>query len=202
MENKAVNVANKIMYHISRENNWNIGDVLIAGERENQFWSSCKDYSPRVIVDGKEMSIFQMIDQVSNFEVTQNNITFLYQKLKDVSKEMAFYIREQIFEDVRSKHYPMLPSRQKCLWVCEEDQIAYWKTMKEDCQRSLLTLELNGELFCGDDHWLTADTFSSVDYTDRAKHYWNGEMSDAPRKEFLFYGKAIIKEIISIKALR
>ena len=100
MENKAVNVANKIMYHISRENNWNIGDVLIAGERENQFWSICKDYSPRVIVDGKEMSIFQMIDQVSNFEVTQNNITFLYQQLKDVSKEMAFYIREQNFEDV------------------------------------------------------------------------------------------------------
>ena len=29
MENKAVNVANKIMYHISRENNWNIGDVFL-----------------------------------------------------------------------------------------------------------------------------------------------------------------------------
>lgn len=191
-------VENKIMYHISRENNWNIGDVLIAGEQENQFWRICKDYSKTVKVNGKEMSIFQMIDQVSNFEVTQNNITFLYKNLKDISKETAFYIREQIFEDVRRRYYPTLPSRQKCLWVCEADQLPYWKTMKENCQRSLLTLELHGEIFCGDDHWLTADTFSSIVYSERAKHYWDSKMSNSPRKEFLFYGKAIVKEILSI----
>ena len=193
-----MNVENKMMYHISRENNWNIGDILIAGAKENQFWRICKDYSKMIRVNGVEMSIFQMIDQVSDFDVTQNNITFLYQNLKDISKETAFYIREQVFEDVRSKDYPLLPSRQKCLWVCEEDQLAYWRTMKENCQRSLLTLELNGELFCGDDHWLTADTFSSVVYSERAKHYWAGEMSSTPRKEFLFYGKAIVKEITPI----
>lgn len=99
-----------------------------------------QDYSKMVRVNGVEMSIFQMIDQVLNFEVTQNSITFLYQNLKDISKETTFYIREQIFEDVRSKSYPMLPSRQKCLWVCEEDQLPYLKTIKEDCHRSLLTL--------------------------------------------------------------
>ena len=38
---------------------------------------------------------------------------------------MAFYIREQVFEGIRNKYYPLLPSRQKCLWVCEEDQLAY-----------------------------------------------------------------------------
>ena len=193
-----MNVENKIMYHISRDNNWNIGDVLVAGEKDNQFWSICKDYSKTVRVNGKEMTIFQMIDIVPNFEITQNNITFLYQNLKDIAKETAFYIREQVFEDIRQKHYPELPSRQKCLWVCETDQLSYWKTMKESCQRSLLKLELNGELFCGDDHWLTADTFSSVVYTERAQHYWRGEMSISPRKEFLFYGKAIVKEITPI----
>lgn len=191
-------VENIKLYHISRENTWNIGDVLIAGKDENQFWRICKDYSKTVNVDGQTMSIFQMIDSVPNFEVTQNNITFLYQNLKEISKETAFYIREQVFEDVRQKFFPQLPSRQKCLWVCEENQLPYWKTMKENCQRSLLALELNGELFCGDDHWLTADTFSSIVYSERANHYWAGEMSSSPRKEFLFYGEAIVKDIISI----
>ena len=191
-------VENKMMYHISRENSWNVGDVLVCGEKENEFWRICKNYSRTVSVDGKEMSVFQMFKQVSNFEVTQNNITFLYENLKSISKETAFYIREQVFEDIRQKNYPSLPSRQKCLWVSEYDQIPYWKTMKEDCQRSLLTLELSGELFCADEHWLTADTFSSVVYSERAKHYWTGEMSPAPRKEFLFYGKAIVKEITPI----
>jgi len=191
-------VIGKTLYHISRENSWNIGDVLIAGEQDNQFWCICKDYSKIVNVDGNPMSIFQMIDTVSNFELTQNNITFLYQNLKDISTETALYIREQVFEEVRQRCYPALPSRQKCLWVCEEDQLPYWKTMNINGQRSLLTLDLNGELFCGDDHWLTKDTFSSVIYAERAKHYWAGEMSSHPRKEFLFYGEAIIKEIAPI----
>ena len=193
-----MNVENQTMYHISRENSWNVGDVLVCGEKENEFWRICKNYSRTVSVDGTEMSVFQMFKQVSNFEVTQNNITFLYENLKSISKETAFYIREQVFEDIRQKYYPSLPSRQKCLWVSEYDQIPYWKTMKEDCRRSLLTLELSGELFCVDEHWLTADTFSSVVYSERAKRYWAGEMSPAPRKEFLFYGKAIVKEITPI----
>ena len=60
-----------MMYHISRENSWNVGDVLVCGEKENEFWRICKNYSRTVSVDGKEMSVFQMFKQVSNFEVTQ-----------------------------------------------------------------------------------------------------------------------------------
>lgn len=37
--------------------------------------------------------------------------------------------------------------------------------------------------------------FSSIDYVDKAKHYWSGELSSIPTKEYLFYGQAIIKEI-------
>ena len=191
-------VENKIMYHISRNNSWNDGDIINAGLDENPFWNICKNYSKMIRVNGVEMSVFEMIERVNNFDVTQQNISFLYQVLKDISKETAFYIREQIFEDVRNKEYSMLPSRQKCLWVCEEDQISFWKTINEGRQCSLLTLELTGELFCGDDHWLKADTFSSVEYLERAKHYWSGEMSTNPRKEFLFYGKAIVKGVSSI----
>lgn len=37
-----MNVEKKTTYHISCENSWNIGDVLVTIERENQFWCICK----------------------------------------------------------------------------------------------------------------------------------------------------------------
>lgn len=30
----------KILYHISRENHWKIGDVITAGKTENPFWDA------------------------------------------------------------------------------------------------------------------------------------------------------------------
>lgn len=191
-----MHVERQTMYHISRQMHWKVGDILIAGAEDNEFWSICKDYNRTFKVDGREMTVFEMINTVETFEVSQQNIRFLYMVIKKISKEYAFYVREQIFEAVRQESFPQLPSRQKCLWVCEEDQIPFWADSKTDKEpRCLLTLELTGDLFCGDDYWLDADTFSSLTYTDRAHHYWNGELSDEPHKEFLFIGEAVVKSI-------
>ena len=48
-------VENKILLHISRKTDWEIGDILIAGENENPFWSKCKDFSPMLEVNGKKI---------------------------------------------------------------------------------------------------------------------------------------------------
>lgn len=192
-------VQNKVLYHISRENNWNVGDKITSGESENPFWNFCKNYSPSYLVNGQPVPIFKIFEQFSNFDVTQDNITFLYQVIKDVSKETAFCIREHVFEYIRKEFYPQLPSRQKCLWLTDADQLSYWKTMADNTKRSVLTLELKGDLFCGDDNWLTADTFSSVEYENRAKHYWAGEMTESSRKEYLFYGQALVTDITLIQ---
>lgn len=192
-------IKNRILFHISRENNWKVEDKITSGERENPFWLKCKNYSPKINKDNHIITMFEMFDQNPSFEATQDSIDFLYQQLKNVSKETAFYIREQVFEEVRKEFYPQLPSRQKCLWLSEEDQLPYWKSIVDNEQGYLLTLELNGKVFCGDEYWLKADTFSSIEYVDRAKHYWSGELSSIPRKEYLFHGQGIIKEIISFQ---
>ena len=184
-----------IMYHISRENNWNVGDMITAGIDYNPFWLACLDYSPKVSINNHVMSIHEMIEKKIAFGVSQQNIDFLYKKLRDVSKEFSFLVRELVFEDYRKANFPDLPSRQKCLWTTESTKLPYWKTMSQNTQRSLLTLELEGELFCADEHWLKADTFSAATYLERAKHYWAGDMSSSPIKEYLFSGIALVKEI-------
>lgn len=189
---------NLIMYHISRSDHWKIGDVLICGEKENPFWRKCKDFSPEVRIDDQKMSLFEMFEKVKGFSAVQQNISFLLENLKLISKECAFYIREQAFEDVRQRRYPELPSRKTCLWVTAADGVEYWKTIVTTGQRFLLQLELKGKLFCGDDHWLEIDTLSSVKYAERAEHYWAGEMSSQPNKEYLFSGRAIVKNVSAL----
>ena len=188
-------VSGRTMYHISRENHWKQGDIIFSGVSDNPFWSKCKDYSPKMSVNGQIMSLFEMFDTSINIDATKDNVDHLYNNLKTISKECAFYIREQVFEDVRKNSYTQLPSRQTSLWVTEKDQIDYWKTIITSGPRFLLRLELDGFLFCGDDYWLSADTFSSIEYTQRANHYWAAEMSDNPHKEFLFSGKALVVDV-------
>lgn len=192
-------VIKEYFFHISRDDKWEVGDLISAGIKENPFWLACKNYSPQISLNGEVMSIFAMIDQNPNFTVTKSNIDFLYQNLKNVCKETAFYIREQVFEDVRKELYPQLPSRKKCLWICKENELSYWKTLGGTEKRYLLTLEVTGEVFCGDDTWLTADSLSSVVYSERANRYWAGELGTTPRKEYLFYGQAVVKEISSFQ---
>ena len=189
---------NKEFYHISRQNNWSVDSVITAGINENPFWCTCKNCSVLVTVNQQQMPVVEMINQKYSFDVTQENIDFLYQTIENVSKETALYIREQVFEDVRKSNFPNLPSRQKCLWLCDEKTLPYWNTAVTGPQRYLLTLKVEGQLFCGDDNWLTADTFSSVEYANRAKQYWSGEMTANPRKEYLFYGEAVVKDITQI----
>lgn len=187
-------VENKILLHISRKTDWEIGDILIAGENENPFWSKCKDFSPMLEVNGQKIPLFEIFERYESFDVTENNINFLYGHLKGISKELALYMREQVFEEVRRTNFGFLPSRHKCIWLTDNKDLDYWKTMSEE-RRALLALELNGEIFCGDDNWLIANTFSSIEYERRARHYWTGEFSDTPRKEYLFYGQAIVRKI-------
>lgn len=188
-------VEKQIMYHISRENHWKVGDVIVAGKHDNPFWLACKNYSPTVTANGQKMSVFEMINNRPSFDDLAENIDLLYNALGAVSKEFSFFVREQVFEDYRRENYLDLPSRQKCLWVTEMNQLSYWKTMEQNVLRSLLTLELDGELFCADERWLTANTFSGVEYLERAKHYWAGEKSSFPIEEYLFCGNATIIEV-------
>ena len=190
-------VEKKIMYHISNNCSLSIGQIIKAGELDNPFWDKCTDITREVTVDGIPMPLHQMIDRFSgtDFGATQQNIDFLYSNLKFITEETTLYIREQVFEDVRKIHFPHRPSRQKCLFTTDVRDLAFWKTMAPNTKRSLLTRELTGELFQADEHWVKADTFSSVTFRERAIHYWNGEISSSPHFEYLFSGEAIIKDI-------
>ena len=55
----------KIIYAAhSRKTNWKIGDKIIAGEKENTFWNSYRNYSPVVKVNEQKMPLFEMFTRL------------------------------------------------------------------------------------------------------------------------------------------
>lgn len=189
----------KLLFHISRKNDWEIGNEIVTGGDSNEFWRRCREYSPQIeLNDGVVVSFWDIMKmfRTSRIEASQEVVDFLYEQLSKISTKYAFYVREQVFETVRKECFPLLPSRKKCLWLTDKENLGFWATIDDNTQRSLLELEVYGEVFCADEHWLAANTFSSHEYEDRAKHYWKGEMSEKPRLEYLLYGQAKIKKII------
>ncbi len=184
-----------IMYHISKSTNWKVGDIITAGVKENPFWLTCADYNPQLTIQNQTMSYFELFTKCECPDYTEDNLKFVYQSLQSISKECSFYIREQVFEDVRKQFFSDKPSRKTCLWVSEKEHLPFWISAVTGNNRVLLTLELEGNVFVGDNYWLTANTFSSKEYSERAYRYWSQEFVANSPKECLFAGTAIVKNI-------
>ncbi|AND39635.1 DUF2441 domain-containing protein [Cytobacillus oceanisediminis] len=110
-------------------------------------------------------------------------------------------LREYVFEDIRSKLFPELPSRQTCLWVVpmkKAEDIIYWKTQL-DVDRQFILLELTGKVFSTDESHLhiRPENFRNIkELEGKAKDYWGAEPGDSV-EENLFEGKFKVLEILS-----
>lgn len=182
------------LYHISRSSDWYMGQKVTVGDKDNDFWRFSKNYSPQITVDQTRYDLLDFFSKFSGetFNVTKDNIVWLFNEFKNNIKECSLYIREQIFETIRAEIYHELPSRQKCLWLTDVEHLDYWKRSINCKDGSIITLSLEGNLFMADDSWLQANTLSSSEYERRARHYWAGDIGETAHLEYLFTGEAIV----------
>jgi hypothetical protein len=99
-------------------------------------------------------------------------------------------VREQFFEEVRAKDFPMLPSRKSALWLFDNKELALrcgdkWGFIKQG--RDLIEVEI---LLCNkmikvDSKWINQE---AREYSRNAQSYWSGEMTEASEPEILFDG--------------
>lgn len=198
--NQSIGSEHMVLFHITKDFKWKIGDIIQAGSVTNPFWNLCRDYRPTIICNNQRYDLFSFFSQYKgeSFEVSANNLIWLFDTFRSNIKECAFYIREQIFEEIRKTYTPEHPSRQTCLWLTDLANLEYWKTAKSGGNLRILRMELDGTVFAADETWLHADTLSSVEYTQRAIRYWSGETSERNHIEYLFSGKAVIIDIEEI----
>lgn len=108
------------------------------------------------------------------------------------------YLREMIFEKVRLKSFPNLPSRLDSIYMClnETDSISYAKQLNYIVYE-VEFMESHGNILKADMSWIDYSLRKSYEeLEDIAYKYFSGQSTDRPFWEFLFDGEVIAKRVI------
>lgn len=209
-----IEVNNREFFHIQKLNHlnkeWFVGDNFIIGQDFNNFYRS--------LIDDLENQKSRMTEDIQNVldlkpDSNENDYKKLYfegqeqisllkstlQEIQDSFKQYLKWIQEQVFEDIRRKTFPHLPSRQKCLWICSMVDLPLWMKIFENSPKKILKIRITGIIHKADGHLIDPDSFSIKDFENRAKDYWSGNFHYEDEIEYLFIGNLkVVKEYVSI----
>lgn len=102
-----------------------------------------------------------------------------------------FLRREMALEEGRKIYAQTAPSRIHCLFLTDDMDLEYWKSIVGKNEYVTYLLELEGELFVSSDRYFPDSTLLLEQQIEKSKEYWQPK-SLSIRKEYLFQGKARI----------
>jgi hypothetical protein len=204
-------VKDSVVYHIQKDTTqpgWNVGDSFFFGEVKNHFFSSFDDASTVVTVGGVNYYVRDVLLNLNRIRKGEDSFIpslgeckIDYAKVEDVAyKALSFttsFIRETIFEEVRLKFFPHLPSRQRCIWVIPDGQsLTFWK---QYITGRIFQLKINGKAYRASDKHLGNDSMSINQYRRNAFNYWAGlGVRGDPDEEILFEGFVEVIEEVKV----
>lgn len=198
-----MNIKNKIYYHISKKPNpyqnlWEVGNTINLTQKQlNNFSAFYEHYYPYLTIDNTKYSILEAcrIIQAHKLYLNPNNTESIIQSMSSIINEMALYLRETIFEEIRTTYFPNLPSRKYCIWVCEREAIPFWQNkLRLGNDYSIYELNLTGIMHKADEKYLKAEILPADQIRSNAFKYWTGTNDLNPlEQEILFEGIVEIK---------
>ena len=199
-------VENKEMFHFNnsekRKDIWKVGNQIDTTKNYvADFWNGGMNFSGKVNVDNGEMlPFFNVIN--GYLEKDQDKETYI-KLLEETSRLLKCYSmlqRELILEEVRKRFYPQIQSRKNVLYLCDYNQIEYWKDKLTMPGKNidLFKVEVTGELFKSSDILLPDNSESINTMFEQAKKYWEADLTNISDEEteYLFNGKVKILEKI------
>ena len=177
---------NSVFRHITR---WDKSHVLRTLNKdistnwsESYYWKNKKNYKiQKPIHDRNFNRVMESFDSSlinKNLECLRNSLLSLINDAPH-SKYNAEVKKENIFEDVRLKEFPNLPSRKNCMFLIpnEVNLERYSENMGFDINDAIvLNIEVSNNSFLhyADMSLLNCNLFAD-DYIEiQAKRYWNG----------------------------
>lgn len=118
----------------------------------------------------------------------------------EISRHFMMLARELVWENIRLKEFPDEPSRQRCIWLLEnDDQARAWlRTLAFPPNTHwVVKVRASGRALRVDSRFLAEDSELLAVWFDKARRYWRGEITDNPDPEVLFTGTLRVEEIIN-----
>ena len=114
-------------FHIQKVPTWTIGQEYLIGLEENNMMT---------VLDSKK-TIFA---EGTMSEIDENII----KQKADYFSSYHMFVREIVFEDIRKKYFPEIPSRRNGIWLCKEgDNLEYWKSKLQSAD--IFKVEVTGK---------------------------------------------------------
>ena len=194
------------LYHIHKPNKYDglyeEGNIFVVGNSRNTFMDEFLDRTASYLhhseeKDGKILDVRHNIDElldlerIKNMTKEQQEEVFYIIKKYVINSEIDF--RELILEEVRSRYFVNLPSRRKCIWLCDEQSLEKWiKYLEAKDDAKIFEVETKGNLFVSRDSLLPQLHYPRDVMYKMAYDYWNRSeesLKDADDKEYLFQGE-------------
>lgn len=117
---------------------------------------------------------------------------------RDFSSHLTRQTGEIVFEDVRRREFPHLPSRQRCVWLIpNQGGVKFWlRRMDVGGQFQVLKVRVQGRLHTASESYLVTDGFSLEEMIRSARQYWLGIVEDAETEEIIFEGRMRVEEVM------
>jgi len=186
----------RILFHIQRHPvrstpRFSVGKSYEIFEPFNDFWKFYTTYNPHVLMNGGVPTGIAKFAYycVQNKQIDQSGLAIL----ADTLKETGMLMREYVFETVRASRFPEKPSRQKCIWLTEENQVKYWFNWLNDnsSSYSVFQLECTGRFHTGGQVYLNSDIMGFSELESNANMYWHGLNTEGfQNHEIIFTRKA------------
>ncbi|HGY9586988.1 TPA: DUF2441 domain-containing protein [Vibrio diabolicus] len=183
-------------FHIHRVNDsssiWEVGSRINWVQKKLNLFNEHYNKNGLFYNDGVDNLPFrQAMEKFFNAtpEYQNAHIGNMLAMSQEVGKSLSMFVREQIFEEVRSNYFPHLPSRKNCIWVCSKEAVPFWWDTLGAENQKILKLSLTGSLFISDQKHLLADTVRHDDLRALAFEYWTGSDGlNVEDQEVLFEG--------------
>ncbi len=203
----------KIYYHIQKKVDnkpeWFAGEEYFINPDEINYFQKGLISGLEYKTKNKEGETIGQIKYVSDLLKKSSSNQDLSKSCNDLVTSLTQYlkwIQEDIFEKIRSKNYPNLPSRKSCLWICTYEQLKNWldiminfNSRYQQPKTKILSLSIAGVCHQADATYLDADTHKIEDFEFAANNYWSGVYKSNKEIEILFHGKVkVIKEYNNI----
>ncbi|TAJ08484.1 MAG: DUF2441 domain-containing protein [Nitrospirae bacterium] len=193
-------------YHINRRAAWapyqflQAGSILDVGGTTNPYFAFFENHKKTYPVtqrDGSTINVsgVRFLGAVANDEV---NSTALPGIAHDLAKHLVAFLRELIWEDVRRKEFPHLPSRQRCIWLIPSlAGVRYWlKRMEVAADFQVLRLHVQGRIHTASETHLLGDSESLNTAIQMARQYWLGIVESIETQETIFEGRVHVLEVV------
>ena len=188
-----VKVSNCKLYHIRRENvgcaTWVPGTKVDTHQWHwNRFFSFYSEKAWQPLID-------RWGDRVRGNEEQHVPAGFA-KAMHGLLKEQAILVRELVFEEVRLRDFPNLPSRRSCTFLCREEYLERWWNTMNGPDARIAQVIATGDAHFGDEQYLRADCIPYDEHCRQAAEYWQGTYGKcAKREEVLFQGEFEVVQI-------